>query len=64
MVRPANPSAWVCRGDFGGDTAADIPQSVDRHPPGRHGCNEVIENAIRDVFVKCADLAIAPEIEL
>src|ERR671935_1401813 len=50
--------------DRRGDTATDIPHGDHAHLPGLEGRDEVVQDAVGDVFVEVAFFAKAPQVEL
>ena len=48
----------------GGDAAADVPERLDGHAPRGDGGDQVVEDAVGDVLVERALVAVAPEVEL
>ena len=46
------------------DPTADIKIGLDRHPPGPRRLREIIEDLVRDRFMKGTLIAVTPEIKL
>ena len=54
----------VLDGDCGPDATTRCESGDDLHPTGRRDFHEIVENAVRDIFIERADVPVRLEIHL